>query len=851
MGSAIDEREAGRHAAGYEHVVIAGAVDQERGHGRVRAGLDVGARTNGADAVEVGLRRRVPVGDAAGPGGLVVAVGGSTGREAVDDEGQGLGLPIHVQDHAAARVLEDARVRQGRVGADDAVASQGRIVDALEHVEDEARARGAGYVDGRRPPLVRVVGRAVEAQDGGGGRQAARGRRPGQRQGQHAARGPADGSDAGAVDDDAGGAGGRVEAREDVARPRQRRAHVGHGPVGQRQLRAEAVVDTDGEEAAREQEARLRGADVLARVDDVAAAVDHEGDGPGLGVRRAVGDGPVHVGVDFQVAHLLVHNRLHDRLGAVALGLPGGASAGCGRLGGRRERSDQPHRLGLGRLAVAPLDGREAGGLDDALPVSLVDDGVRAPVLEAPPALERAEHDVEPGHVAGDLEKGQGAVVAQHGPQVPQRRAQVARRMYRVRGQHDVVRRHVLGLGWLLNVQDLEAHLAVAGEVRELGPLGRGADEGGRDVGEDVLEGDAQAAQPLDHDLCRAARAGTDLEDAELAAASVASGSGGFCCQRPLHEVSQHPSWRAEERPPVVHVLEHRLGGRVAKQDLQGVLLARQAGSELGPDGAHELVDGCVRRVEVDDVVKDGLRRGQVQRRSRPRERGGQGGRGSLYEAAVLENAEELPHEPRVAVQRALHPRHRLAGLQGSEVAAEPREGFDDVGEHQPLLLRVRVGPEAERLGVPGQVIVVEPGLAKGIERVAEGGHGRAGDFDGRRLLGWRRRCSRGANVGDTRVSQRSSYCRRVAAVVDVLANIAIPGVASSTAEAQLLVHILGQDVDVGKEEEGGQVNGQAQPRADVVEHLAGHERVNAEIVQRRLAHDLADRSVGDTGQDA
>ena len=78
------------------------------------ATYDLRPRTDGDDLVEAGLRERFPVSHL-GAGSFTLA------EQAADDDGQGLRLPVYVQDDAAAGVGADAWVGERFPGADDAV----------------------------------------------------------------------------------------------------------------------------------------------------------------------------------------------------------------------------------------------------------------------------------------------------------------------------------------------------------------------------------------------------------------------------------------------------------------------------------------------------------------------------------------------------------------------------------------------------------------------------------------------------------------------------------------------------------------------------------------------------------
>jgi hypothetical protein len=67
------------------------------------------------------------------------------------------------------------------------------------------------------------------------------------------------------------------EVWEFIAGPFQGVADVDHWARGEGDFGTKAVVDTDGEEAMREEEAGLCWSDVLAGENHVAAAVDHQG----------------------------------------------------------------------------------------------------------------------------------------------------------------------------------------------------------------------------------------------------------------------------------------------------------------------------------------------------------------------------------------------------------------------------------------------------------------------------------------------------------------------------------------------------------------------------------------------
>ncbi len=107
-----------------------------------------------------------------------------------------------------------------------------------------------------------VLDRAVEAQHGERRLVPELGQHPGGGHGQRAAGGPADDDEAGRVERQAQAGGALDQPR---ARPHAGVAHVAGGAVEHVDVRREAVVDADGEDAVLEQEARLGRAHGAAR----------------------------------------------------------------------------------------------------------------------------------------------------------------------------------------------------------------------------------------------------------------------------------------------------------------------------------------------------------------------------------------------------------------------------------------------------------------------------------------------------------------------------------------------------------------------------------------------------------
>ena len=160
-----------------------------------------------------------------------------------------------------------------------------------------------------------------------------------------------------------------------------------------------------------------------------------------------------------------------------------------GRRHGRR-------LVALGRQQLGPALGRQQR-------IVLANGGVG----EAPPTVGQAEGDVDPALGAGAFHQHEQAARRHHGPHVAKRRRQVGRGVQHVDGQHDV---EALAGEALLGRIALDVEQAVVGERVGGKPLAGAAEEGRRQIGEDVV---GALRRQHGQDGCGgAARAGADLQ---------------------------------------------------------------------------------------------------------------------------------------------------------------------------------------------------------------------------------------------------------------------------------------------------------------------------------------------------
>ena len=200
----------------------------------------------------------------------------------------------------------------------------------------------------------------------------------------------------------------------------------------------------------------------------------------------------------------------------------------------------------------------------------------------------------------------------------------------------------------------------------------------------------------VDDVLGRAARACSDLQDAEFAGSDIHFGQGLF------QDFAEDDRAGADQRPILVDVVEVCFVFLVGEDQLQRVFFARQTGGELRSGDFDQLVDIGVLKVHRDYFLENILGECRVDGSIYS----DQAVRSDRYEFTILENPVQLAFESLVP-GKMLDFRYLCAGFQGFHVTPKGCVTIHDVCQNKPSLGRVDLAPEVGGFGLYYNVVVV------------------------------------------------------------------------------------------------------------------------------------------------